>query len=93
MLMQRLTRRNPDGAANFADAEFESACAELTPANREKVRAIVDALADWEDAKGCGAIAVLPSKAGQSILADKNHVYVIECVDRETWEAALKGGT
>lgn len=49
--MQRLTRRDPDGAANFADADFESVCAELTPTNREKVRAIVDKLADWEDGK------------------------------------------
>lgn len=38
--MTRLTRRNPDGATNFADADFESVCAELTPANREKFRTI-----------------------------------------------------
>lgn len=49
--MARLTRRNPDGAANFADADFESVCAELTPDNREKVSAALEKLADWEDGK------------------------------------------
>lgn len=65
--MTRLTRRDPDGAANFADAEFESVCAELTPTNREKVREIVDALAEYEDAKECGAIAVLPCNVGDTV--------------------------
>lgn len=54
--MNRLTRRNPDGAANFADADFEHVCAELTPANREKVRAIVEKLAEYEDAEENGTL-------------------------------------
>lgn len=65
--MNRLTRRNPDGAANFADVDFESVCAELTPANCEKVRAIVNKLAEYEDAEEQGRLVIMPFKREDNV--------------------------
>ncbi len=53
------------------------------------ISAVLAKLAELEDAEQDGRLAILPSETGQVIFANKRLVYVVDCLDRGEWEAAL----
>lgn len=56
----------------------------------EDVPAALKKLAELEDADADRRLAILPSKTGQVIFANKRFVYVVNCVAREDWNAAFQ---
>lgn len=46
---ERLTRRNPDGTANFAFSDFDAVCHGLLVGERATIRIVLEKLAEYED--------------------------------------------
>lgn len=80
--MNRLTRRNPDGTANFADVDLETICYDLSVSECETVRAALEKLAAYEDAEQSGQrmchIDALHTRAYE-VFESKSHLFSALC--------------
>ena len=94
--MDRLTRRNPDGSADFANCDFEAICYDLSVSECATVRAALEKLAQYEDAEKSGQrmchIDALDTRAYEVFKRDQRS-FLCDLLCQHTPGASCSGGS